>query len=85
MIQSNTTRIIVPEALAWKIRRSCQSLNRPVILGRISPQDDATVKCWGNNFSGQLGIGDTSSRGYNANGPCPPSSTAASLLPALKV
>ncbi|KAJ1475345.1 regulator of chromosome condensation 1/beta-lactamase-inhibitor protein II, partial [Baffinella frigidus] len=29
--------------------------------------DDATVKCWGQNFFGQLGLGDTANRGDNAN------------------
>jgi len=42
-------------------------LKRSVILGCFPPQDDATVKCWGYNG------------GANANGPCPPSSTTASL------
>jgi len=53
-----------------------------VILGCFSPQDDATVKCWGQNTYGILGLGDTSARGDDANGPCPPSSTTASLVPA---
>ena len=45
-------------------------------------QDDATVKCWGDNGHGRLGQGDTSGRGDEANGPCPPSSTTACLVPA---
>ena len=28
--------------------------------------DDATLKCWGNNASGQLGLGDTTNRGDDA-------------------
>ena len=42
-----------------------------------SPQDDATVKCWGGGGEGswqsygQLGYGDTSSRGDDSNGVCP--------------
>ena len=35
-------------------------------------QDDATLKCWGRNDEGQLGLFDTTSRGDDANGPCPP-------------
>jgi alpha-tubulin suppressor-like RCC1 family protein len=38
-------------------------VNRPVMLGCFSPQDDATVKCWGLNMNGQLGVGDTTDRG----------------------
>ena len=55
-------------------------LNRSVTIGGFSPQDDATVKCWGYNGDGQLGQGDDSNRGDGANGPCPPSSTTASLV-----
>ena len=55
---------------------------RPVILGCFSPQDDATVKCWGQNIYGQLGLGDNSNRGDDPNGPCPPTSATASRVPA---
>ena len=34
-------------------------------------QDDATVKCWGYNNDGQLGYGDTSSRGDVGTGGWP--------------
>jgi len=46
-------------------------------------QDDATVKCWGYNSKGQLGLGDTSDRGDSANGLCPASPTTESLVPAV--
>ena len=36
-----------------------------------TPQDDATVKCWGQNSDGQLGLGDTDNRGDGANGLSP--------------
>ena len=60
-------------------------LNRSVVFGCFSPQDDATLKCWGYNGNGQLGLGDNFNRGDDANGPCPLSSTAASPLSALRV
>jgi hypothetical protein len=31
-------------------------------------QDDATVKCWGKNGDGQLGLGDILARGDGSNG-----------------
>ena len=84
MAQGRSTKIIT--MIEW-IRTSRLSIKNSLslMLGCISPQDDATVKCWGFNLLGQLGVGDTSNRGYNANGPCPPSSTPASLLPAPRV
>ena len=36
-----------------------------------SSQDDATVKCWGYNYYGHLGYGDTSDRGAVSDGGCP--------------
>ena len=36
-----------------------------------SSQDDATVKCWGDNNKGQLGQGDKKTRGDGSNGGCP--------------
>jgi hypothetical protein len=56
-----------------------------VIFDSFLPQDDATVKCWGNGGDGQLGQGDTNDLGINADGPCPPKSTTASRLPATRV
>jgi len=53
--------------------------NQRVSLGCFSAQDDATVKCWGTNTYGQLGLGDTSERGDDANGPCPSLSLSLSL------
>ena len=52
-----------------------------------SPQDDATVKCWGYNFYGQMGLGISDyfdgQRGNSLNGPCPAIPTIAPLVPAL--
>ena len=59
-------------------------LNWIVIISSFLPQDDATVKCWGNGGDGRLGQGDTNNRGIEANGPCPPSPTTASRLPATR-
>jgi hypothetical protein len=57
-------------------------LNKSLIFSCFSPQDDATLKCWGENAgNGQLGLGYSSNLGFEANGPCPPSSTTASLCP----
>jgi len=52
-----------------------------VILGGVSPQDDATVKCWGQNIYGQLGLGDTSDRGDGRHGLCPARSAPRDLPP----
>ena len=57
-------------------------LNRSLILSCFLPQDDATLKCWGLNNYGQLGLSDNFNRGDDANGPCPPNSTDASPVPA---
>ena len=51
-----------------------------MILRCISAQDDKTIKCWGDNAFGQLGLGGVSSRGENPNGPCPPSTITAFLF-----
>jgi hypothetical protein len=59
--------------------------NPSVVLTCVSLQDDATVKCWGSNYDGNLGQGDTSDRGDNANGACLASSTTASTLSASRV
>jgi hypothetical protein len=56
--------------------------HQPMTPGDFSPQDDTTVKCWGLNIDGQLGLGDNFNRGDDANGPCPPSSIIASFVPA---
>ena len=42
-----------------------------MILAGFSLQGDATVKCWGYNVYGQLGLGDSSDRGDDVNGPFP--------------
>ncbi|KAJ1479777.1 regulator of chromosome condensation 1/beta-lactamase-inhibitor protein II, partial [Baffinella frigidus] len=47
--------------------------------------DDATVKCWGLNADGQLGLGDRLSRGDDANGPCLSLSHALSLALSLSL
>jgi len=59
--------------------------NQRGTLTCVSAQDDATVKCWGSNWHGQLGLGDTSRRGDDANGPCPARSTTACFVPAPRV
>ena len=33
----------------------------------IRDRDNASVKCWGNNYNGVLGLGDTNHRGDAAN------------------
>jgi len=40
-------------------------------MQRVPSQDDATVKCWGNNGNGRLGYGDTANRGDEPDGACP--------------
>ena len=48
------------------------SLKYQLVTGTCFSQNDATVKCWGENEYGQLGLGDTSHRGDDADGLCPP-------------
>ena len=55
-----------------------QLLNKRRLIPELSvkfaclvPQDDASIKCWGANWFGQLGTGDDSARGDDANGTCP--------------
>ena len=57
------------------------TLNKSVILACVSPQDDATVKCWGRNAQGELGLGDTENRGDGANGLSPSRSPNESFMP----
>ena len=54
-------------------------------LACLSLQDDATVKCWGYNVYGKLGLGNDVRWGDDANGPCPPNTTTASLFPTPRV
>ena len=55
-----------------------------MIRGCSSPQDDTTLKCWGANTNGNLGLGFKTSLGDDPNGPCPPSSTTASRVLGLR-
>jgi hypothetical protein len=53
-------------ALSNKARARELHLRKSVTCN--SPQDDATVKCWGYNGYGQLGYGDKLGRGDGSNG-----------------
>ena len=63
----------------WHVRGTMQGAEKQPAGTRRNPpcvdveaccrtQDDGSVKCWGYNDFGQLGYGDTSTRGDGSNG-----------------
>ena len=44
------------------------------------PQDNGSVKCWGHNEFGQLGLGDVDNRGDNPYGECSDRSTRENFI-----
>jgi len=52
--------------LTWDPRELQQPL-QPATNTTCAILDNASIKCWGSNISGELGIGDTGNRGDNSS------------------
>jgi hypothetical protein len=58
------------DCLRTVVRIAVQARRQLTVTGCFLAQDDASVKCWGYNWWGQLGLGDRVDRGDDPNGQC---------------